>query len=113
MTGRGARCAMAVRYAALGLLLAFAANGALAADVIRGADLYRTHCAHCHGAQGRPVMPMAPDFTRLDPLMQPDPRLLQSIRNGRGAMPGYQGLLRDRDILDVIAHLRTLPMRTP
>ena len=27
---------------------------------------------------------------------------------GRGGMPAYQGQLRDREILDIVAHLRTL-----
>ena len=34
--------------------------------------------------------------------------MLISIRQGRGAMPAYFGVLKDRDILDVIAYLRTL-----
>lgn len=78
------------------------------ADVFRGGELYRRHCAQCHGDDGRPVMPTAPDFTRRERLLQPDPVLLQALRAGKGAMPGYQGLLRDRDLLDVIAFLRTL-----
>ncbi|MCX8115227.1 MAG: cytochrome c [Burkholderiaceae bacterium] len=78
------------------------------ADVFRGGELYRRHCAQCHGDDGRPVMPTAPDFTRRERLLQPDPVLLQTVRAGKGAMPGYQGLLRDRDLLDVIAFLRTL-----
>lgn len=84
------------------------AHDARAADVFRGGDLYRRHCAQCHGDDGRPVMPTAPDFTRRERLLQPDPVLLQTLRTGKGAMPGYQGLLRDRDLLDVIAFLRTL-----
>lgn len=81
---------------------------ALASDPIRGSDLYRTHCASCHGANGRPVLPGAPDFSQPTALLKPDLTLLASIRAGRGAMPAYQGLLRDRDILDIVAHLRTL-----
>jgi len=34
--------------------------------------------------------------------------LLNSVRMGRGAMPGFMGVIRDRDILDVIAYIRTL-----
>jgi cytochrome c6 len=83
-------------------------HDARAADVFRGGELYRRHCAQCHGEDGRPVMPTAPDFTRRERLLQPDPVLLQTVRAGKGAMPGYQGLLRDRDLLDVIAFLRTL-----
>ena len=79
-----------------------------AADVMKGAELYRQHCAGCHGGDGGPVMPMAPDFSRPNALLKPDLALLGAIRAGRGAMPAYQGQLRDRDILDIVAHLRTL-----
>jgi cytochrome c6 len=41
-------------------------------------------------------------------MMQPDAGLLASIRSGRNAMPAYAGILTDRDILDVIAFMRTL-----
>ncbi len=89
-------------------LMVAAAVPANAGDPARGADLYRQHCASCHGAGGRPVLPNAPDFTRHTALLKPDLALLASIRRGRGAMPAYDGVLRDRDILDVVAHLRTL-----
>lgn len=79
-----------------------------AADVNQGATLYRQHCAGCHGGDGRPVMPLAPDFSRPSALLKPDLVLLASIRTGKGAMPAYQGQLRDRDMLDIVAHLRTL-----
>lgn len=93
----------------LALLAACAALGmAHAADPLRGAELYRTHCVSCHGPGGRPALPGAPDFTQPMALLKPDTQLLDSIRRGRGAMPAYAGALRDRDILDLIAHLRTL-----
>lgn len=97
-----------LRALAVALVLQAAAGASDAADVIRGGEVYRTYCVNCHGPQGRPVLPTAPDFSRLERLLQPDPVLLQSVRNGKGAMPSFQGLLRDRDILDVIAYLRTL-----
>jgi len=40
--------------------------------------------------------------------MRPDFTLLAAIRSGKNAMPAFQGVLTDRDILDVIAFLRTL-----
>jgi cytochrome c6 len=97
----------AARLLAAALVLAGAA-AAHAGDTARGAELYRQHCASCHGAGGRPVLPNAPDFTRHTALLKPDLALLASIRRGRGAMPAYDGVLRDRDILDVVSHLRTL-----
>jgi cytochrome c6 len=94
-----------------GLVLVLAALGggaAEAADVGRGRSTYTTHCAVCHGADGTPVMPGAPNFRRMESLMRPDMQLMVTIRQGKGTMPGFFGVLRDRDILDVVAYLRTL-----
>lgn len=102
----GWRAAVAATTLLVAMLLAVAP--ARASDPLRGADLFRTHCASCHGHDGRPVLPVAPDLSRPTALLKPDLTLLASIRSGRGAMPAYQGLLRDREILDIVAHLRTL-----
>lgn len=84
------------------------AGAAHAADVTHGADVYRQHCAGCHGHAGRPVLPGAPDLTRPGALLQPDTALAATLRGGRGGMPAYAGLLKERELYDVIAHLRTL-----
>jgi cytochrome c6 len=89
-------------------LLVLCAAPAGAADIRKGGSLYATHCALCHGANGNPVMPGAPNFRRLESLMRPDTQILPAIRNGKGAMPGFFGILRDQEILDVVAYLRTL-----
>jgi cytochrome c6 len=102
-----ALCARAFPMAGM-LLAALAGAPAHGADIARGASLYATHCASCHGAGGTPIMPGAPDFKRLENLMRPDMQLVAAIRNGKAAMPAYFGILRDREILDVIAYLRTL-----
>lgn len=81
---------------------------AQSADMMNGQRIFTAHCAGCHGMTGIPVMPTAPTFARGERLMQPDVMLLQSIRMGRNAMPGFMGLLSDREILDVISYLRTL-----
>ena len=88
--------------------LALACGSAAAADIGKGGQLYATHCALCHGASGTPVVPGAPDFRRLESLMRPDQQVLNSIKNGKGGMPGFFGILRDREIMDVVAYLRTL-----
>lgn len=92
------------------LALAFlaAAPAAIAADVMRGANLYRMHCAACHGQNGIAAMPTAPSFQRGERLMQPDMMLLQSVKTGKNAMPAFIGILNDREILDVVAYLRTI-----
>ncbi len=78
-----------------------------AADVFKGKDIYARQCSICHGPGGNGLMAGAPDFTRSEGLMQSDPMLLRSIKAGANAMPAYLGILPDRDILDVIAYLRT------
>lgn len=91
--------------AALACLTALAAGGA---DIARGAQTYAMHCAMCHGPAGQGIQPGAPKFNRGERMLQSDLALVNSIRAGRGAMPGFAGMLRDREILDVIAYIRTL-----
>lgn len=98
--------ALRAQLAACGLVLI---SGAVhAADISKGGELYSVHCASCHGTSGVSVMPDAPSFEQSDVLLQSDFMLLNAIRNGKNAMPAYQGILNDREILDVIAYLRTL-----
>lgn len=91
-----------------GLMLLLTNGTSYAADINKGRQLFATNCAICHGQSGRSAMPGAPNFDRGEGLMRPDFTLLATIRTGKNAMPAYQGLLADRDILDVIAFLRTL-----
>ncbi len=80
---------------------------ALAQDINNGRQLYDLHCASCHGFDGRPMTPNTPDFTRGDGLMKLDDELYLAIRDGINEMPGYRALLKKREILDVIAYIRT------
>jgi len=78
-----------------------------AADISKGANIYATHCTACHGASGVSVMPGTPSFAQNGGLLKPDMTLLATIKSGKNVMPSFQGVLSDRDILDVIAYLRT------
>lgn len=89
-------------------LLVFGHGVSYAADPIKGGPLYATHCARCHGGAGLNAAPGSPDFTKSGSLLRPDTFLLNATKNGKNAMPAYVGILSDRDILDVIAHMRTL-----
>lgn len=91
-----------------GLTLLLACGASQGADNNKGRQLYAANCAICHGQTGRSVMPGAPSFDRGDGMLRPDFTLLASIRSGKNAMPAFQGILADRDIMDVIAYLRTL-----
>lgn len=93
---------------ALSAALLLACAGAQGADINKGRQLYAANCAVCHGQGGRSVMPGAPSFDRGDALLRADFSLLAAIRAGKNAMPAFQGRLADRDIMDVIAFMRTL-----
>jgi cytochrome c6 len=97
-----------LRLLAAALASAAVCAPAAAADIFKGRQVYATHCAACHGPNGVSTVPNAPNLARGESMMQPDAGLLASIRSGRNAMPAYAGILSDRDILDVIAFMRTL-----
>ncbi len=99
---------MRLRFAAMLFALTALPGGVLAADVAAGQAIYNMHCVACHGVGGRSVMPDAPSFARGDRLMQPDVALMMTIKAGKNAMPSFNGILRDQQILDVVAYLRTL-----
>lgn len=89
-------------------LFGLVSNSAIAANPNKGSELYTQHCSSCHGVSGVSDMPNAPNFVQGDVLWQSDVALLNSIKSGQGAMPAYQGILSDQEILDLVAFLRTL-----
>jgi cytochrome c6 len=89
-------------------ILAVCCSPGHAADTGKGGQLYAKHCASCHGSSGVPVMPGIPNFTQPQAMMRSDAALATVIRNGRMTMPGYRGLLKDSEVYDVIAYMRTL-----
>ena len=91
------------------LLLAWCyAGNVVAGNPFKGKPLYERHCAECHADSGSTKMENASNFKQAEGLMVPDAQLLMTIKAGKGVMPGYQGLLKDEEILNIIAHLRTL-----
>ncbi|TNF86904.1 MAG: c-type cytochrome [Gammaproteobacteria bacterium] len=91
-----------------GLALILATSPAVASDINLGRSIYQRHCVSCHGADGSGSMAGAPDFRRGRGLMQSDQALVSRIENGKRACPAYRGILKEQEILDVIAYIRTL-----
>jgi cytochrome c6 len=80
----------------------------LASDIGNGRQVYQRHCAMCHGQNGDSVMAGAANFNRGEGLFQSDHSLLKRIKSGKNACPAYRGILREQEIFDVIAFIRTL-----
>ena len=99
------------KAAAVILLTAFIAGPAFAQAP--GADTYKTKCAMCHGPDGlaaTPVAKMKKVLSFKDPTMlkASDAQFIASTKNGKGTMKGYNGILTDAQIKNVIAYIRTL-----
>ena len=78
-----------------------------AADVFKGKTVYETYCEGCHGRGGRGEMAGTPNFSRGQQLIRTDLSLFAAISSGKNAMPGFQGILTENEILDVITYIRT------
>jgi mono/diheme cytochrome c family protein len=76
-------------------------------------DIYKTKCAMCHGPDGlatTQIAKMKKVLSFKDPTMlkASDAQFIASTKNGKGTMKGYNGILTDQQIKDVIAYIRTL-----
>jgi cytochrome c6 len=72
----------------------------------QGASLYTMHCAQCHGEDGKLGSSGAKDLS-ISKLS--DQKILQIIKNGKGAMPPMKALLEtDSNIQLVLGHIKAL-----
>ena len=78
-------------------------------DAFAGEAIYRTHCIGCHGEKGVPPLPSVPSFAHGDRLFLPDKLLLNSLRYGKNLCPAWRHIIPDRDLLNVLTYIRTLP----
>lgn len=98
------RTAVLISFASF-LPAAFAQSG--------GADLYKSKCVMCHGADGSGATPAgkalkAASFKDAVLVKAADPELIAVATKGKGKMPAYEGKLTDAQIKAVIAYVRTL-----
>jgi len=80
----------------------------MAGDPAKGRGIYATRCSGCHGPNGVPTLADIPNFTLGQGMMKPDHEIMAFVKKGKTVMPGFEGVLKDEEILDVIAHIRTL-----
>ena len=78
-----------------------------------GADIFKSKCAACHGADGKGATAMGKSFklrdlSSTDVQKQSDADLVNIITNGKDKMPKYDGKLTKDEINDVVKFIRTL-----
>jgi cytochrome c6 len=77
------------------------------------AATYKAKCAMCHGADGKAETPAgkkmgAHDFASPEVQKMSDAELTQVLEKGKNKMPGYAGKLKDSEIKELVAYVRTL-----
>jgi len=97
---------------AIGAALAMAAVLTTSAVAQGGADLYKTKCASCHGADGTATAigtkMGAKNFSDPDVAKNTDAAWTDITTNGKNKMPAYKGKLTDDQIKDLIKFVRSL-----
>ena len=84
-------------------------NSAYAGNPFNGKAPYEKYCMACHGERGESKLIGVPNFSRGEAIISStDPMLMKIIKNGKGVMPGFQGQIKDAEMLDIISYLRTL-----
>jgi mono/diheme cytochrome c family protein len=91
--------------------LAVVLSLSLSAHAQSAADLFKSKCAGCHGADGTGSATGkkmgAHDFTTADVQGMSDAQLTDIITNGKNKMPKYASL-KPEDIKGLVAYIRTL-----
>lgn len=112
--GRRLVCVLAIALAVTG---AACSRPSPAAErvVIDAATVFAQACAKCHAADGSGGLPMAVNGPRPVDLTssewqrsRSDAEILAAIRNGRGAMPPFEGVLTTEQIHALTVHVRKL-----
>ncbi len=69
-------------------------------------DVYHENCAVCHGYDGIPILPVAPNFSSGELLDQSNEELMPIVLNGKGDMPPWKDELSSEQLQDVMAYVR-------
>ena len=77
------------------------------------AKTYQAKCVACHGPDGSGNTPAGKalgirDFHSADVQKETDAELADIISNGKNKMPKYGGQLKDPEIKDLVAYVRSL-----
>lgn len=85
-----------------------------ASSEISGAEIYKKHCASCHGNDGKGNPKMAamlktriPDLVK-NSVKKSDQELIKVIAQGQGKMPAYKDKLSREAQIAALTHIRTI-----
>ena len=88
----------------IGPLMAAPAVAQDRAKIEAGAEVYDMHCATCHGERLRSTG-VAPDLLQLKPNERA--RFDETVKDGKGQMPPWAGVLSAEEIDQIWAYIRS------
>jgi len=102
----------------VGIVALFLTSGAWADTSVQsapttGKDLYKAHCALCHGGKGQGVPPMFPGLNSKS--VEVYAAMMQNYRAGNGhkVMVDMAKSLTEVQIQELLAHIGTFPPKQP
>ena len=98
---------LAVQMFLIFLLLLVPTGVLLAGDPMKGRPLYNDRCSGCHGMNGTSHVAHIPNFKLGEGLMKSDQEIMNFVKKGKGVMPGFNGILTDAEIRNILAYVRT------
>ena len=89
------------------ILLQMSALKALEINMSEGHEIFIQKCMACHGESGDGKLPGQPNFSKGDAFYKSDSVLIDVNREGKGVMPGFDGVLSEEEIRNVVAYIKT------
>jgi mono/diheme cytochrome c family protein len=93
-------------------VLAVVLSASVSAQAQGAADLFKSKCAMCHGADGTGSAigkkMGAHDFTTAEVQKMSDANITETITNGKNKMPKYSDKLKPEEIKGLVAYIRSL-----
>jgi mono/diheme cytochrome c family protein len=91
--------------------VAAAQKPSTSAKVKHGEAVFKTQCIGCHSKEAGDTTPFGPPnlhgVVGKSPGLTPE-QANETIKQGKGVMPSFEGKLKGTDINDVVAYLKTL-----
>ena len=99
--------------AGITMLVLMAAPFATAFAQAPGADVYKSKCQSCHGAEGTPNPGIAKAMgvkPANDPSVKAisEAQMIEDTTNGKGKMPAFKSKITDAQIKDSVEYFRSL-----
>ena len=69
-------------------------------------EAYLENCSMCHGSDGIPMLPGAPNFSNGERLEKTDTELMVIMKEGKDLMPAWEDFFTDKEQIELLNYVR-------